>query len=472
MFLYIQIALISTILFAGSWCLSNSTQNFFHLCLSFESYASHVGIWIGVFFVLCLVQLLAFKHSRNTANKLSLSLLILSPLNILDYGMRSIFGVTGSWPKGIVISWGIVTILILITAIVAAWKFTVSEKVIKKAIAVGIFPSLLFLYYGIQTSFLDLTIEKKIVKADKTPVHLMIFDMLSVDFLIMNGAVNDEFPQFKQFSQDCDLHINAYSPGITTGETIPRLLTGIDFKNVTHNKDDPWVVSGHAPSKPRQIADVANIFSIADDANYNVFLQAFAMPYTTAFSKQIQSGQVFPYDSLWKVGLHSLIWPILNPGGLAHQKTADSILSNYKERVISYSSNTFFYSHWNIPHPPYIYDSKGKNLGVWELRKQFVKKQDARTLFRNQLRGTDRIFGELISAMKNRKSYDKSLIIVTADTNVDGFEYDMKRVPILIKKPFQKRSHTINSKVYNINMKEFLKEFFLTGKIDGSILKR
>jgi len=457
---YVPLAISVTVLFAGSWCLSNNDSNLFHLCLSVESYLAHIAVWLGLFVLVSSILCCAAGKSRKLANKISLFLILICPINILDYGMRSIFGPVGGWSMGPLAGWALFTLLLPLIAIFTAVKIKVTDTFISNFIKISVAPCILLIFYGVQTNFVESTIVKVPVEGNGDAVHLMIFDMLSFDMLFQGGQVNEKFPNFRQFSADSEVYLKAMSPGKTTGQTIPRLIAGEDSIKVGHDNKSPWLIQPTGYTEMLDLADYENIFSLFCDAKYNVFLQAFAMPYTKAFSKYIQFGKVYPYDTLWRIGMHSLIWPVIYPGGMAHQHTSKEIIKHYKAGISNNPSNTFFYTHWNIPHQPFIFDSKGRHLKRLALIEQMIH-VDLAEGFQNQLVGTDIFFGEIISAIKGSGKYDNSLVIVTADTNVKGLGYNVQHVPLFIKRPRQSKQRIIDTEVRTVNIKQYLKMFLL-----------
>ena len=133
--------------------------------------------------------------------------------------------------------------------------------------------------------------------------------------------------------------------------------------------------------------------------------------------------------------MHSLIWPLLSPGGIQHQKTTIEMLNDYVSRIHKNPRNTFFYTHWNIPPDPFIYDTEGQMLSRIELTKNLITKPDRKLNYQCQLKGTDKIFGQLMEALKNSGAYDQSLIIVTSDHNIKGCGFNMKHIPLLMELP-------------------------------------
>jgi len=340
---------------------------------------------------------------------------------------------------------------------------------IKIAMQICMVPTLLFIYYALPSEFAILEVEKPIRKGNLTPIHLIIFDMLSYDFIFKDNRINPVYSNFEAFSKEANLYINAFSPSGTTGQAVPRLTTGIDFENIGYNLNR-WTVRTKDSVARKEISSYETIFSVASKSGYNVFLRAFALPYLNNFGEHIQSGKVHPFDNLWRVGMHSLIWPLVSPGGIQHQKTTIEIFNDYITRIRTNPGNTFFYTHWNIPHDPFIYDADGQMLDRIELTKNLITKPDRKLKYQHQLIGTDRILGQIFEVLKNSGTYDESLIIVTSDHNIAGYGLIMKHIPLLIKKPYQKRSNIIESEVTTINLLTFIKNFIKEGECNNTFL--
>lgn len=465
----VQFTIISTILFSGSWCLSQKEGNIFSLSLSFGAYLAQIGIWLGIALLVYLAFALAAKRSKEAENKMAVFIAIVSLLNLLDYGMRAVFGHVSAWPNEVLFSWAVLTLLLPALAAYVALKARMSRISIEKAIRIGIIPCILLIYYALPSEFAELRIEKPRRVKNRPPIHLIIFDMLSYDVLFKDIAVKPNYPNFKSFSGEADLFLNCYSPAESTGQVIPRLLTGIDFAEIGRFRTQ-WLVRIESSTKMVPLSSFETLFSLAHEAEYDVFLRAFAFPYLNNFGKHIQSGRTYPFDNLWRVGMHSLVWPILSPGGIQHQKTVECILHDYLSRIHENSKNTLFFTHWNIPHDPFIYGANGKKLGRLELTKQLIVRNNRMLNYHYQLIGTDEIFGQLIQAMKDSGTYDESLIIVTADTNAGGLGFDMQRVPLFIKRPNQSNPRIINSKVTNLKLTNYIRRFIKSGICENALL--
>jgi len=468
--LRIQFTIISTIFFGASWCLSQGPGNYFWLCLSRDTYFMHLAIWLSLG-LLIFALLYSFGRKSNRAEgKVILVLFTLCFLTLLDYGMRSIFGPVAGWPLVVLINWSLITLLYPAFAIFIAFKLSPSGFFIKRALQICIVPSLLLIYYALPSDFAVLKIEKPVQKGSRPPIHLILFDMLSYDFIFENHRIKSVYNNFESFSNEADVYISAFSPSGTTSQAIARLTTGIDLKNIGYDLYQ-WTAQTKDSVERKEISSYETLFSMASKGGYNVFLRAFALPYLNNFGEHIQSGKVYPFDNLWRAGMHSLIWPVLSPGGIQHQNTTTGIFNDYVTRIRTVPRNTFFYTHWNIPHDPFIYGDEGQKLNRIELTRNLITQPDRSLKYQHQLIGTDRILGGLIRAIKNSGTYDESLIIVTSDHNIKGYGFNMKHIPLLVKKPYQKKTNIKDLEVKTKNLLNFIKYFINEGVCNNSILE-
>jgi len=466
----LKVAIVCTVLFAGSWCLAQTPSNLFWLSLSRETYLRHIGIWLGILLFIYLALSWAGNHSHEAENRLALLFVTLCLLNLVDYGMRATFGEVSKWPKEVLLAWAVISVLMFPLAGFTALRANISRNFLEKAIRVGIAPCILLVYYALPSEFTVLEIDKPRNNGGRPPIHLILFDMLSYEFLLNDSRVSANYPKFESFSREADVFTNAYAPAGSTGETIPRLLTGIDFAEVRHPSIQ-WIGRTKGSSEMLPISSFETLFSSADKYGYDIFLRGFALPYLNNVGDHIQSGRTFPFNTLWRLGMHSLIWPILSPGGIQHQRTVDSMLDDYVTRIRRNSHSTLFYTHWNIPHDPFIYNQNGDMLSRIELTKQMIITPDREQTYKHQLLGTDAVFGQLIQAMKDSGTYDESLVVVTSDHNIAGFGYDMKHVPLLVKRPHQSSARIIHSRVTTLKCADYIKSFIRSGKSENTLLR-
>ena len=82
-----------------------------------------------------------------------------------------------------------------------------------------------------------------------------------------------------------------------------------------------------------------------------------------------------------------------------------------------------------------------------------------------QMMFVDKIIGGIINKLKEKNLYDSSLIIITSDHH-DGLWGRGKKVPFLIKTPFQNSQHNVKIKVSTINIMKMLLNFLNTHVVD------
>lgn len=469
----LQSAVTLTLILAGSWCVSQNPNNVFWLSLGWGTYGLHLGLWLGVLAALFLLLTLAGRRSDTLENKLLLFLIVISPLNILDYGMRSVFGQVGRWPKEVLFTWSAVTVAFFPLAAFLAFRYAPSRSFLKKIIQICLIPGLLFAYYALPfpSKFTTLTVEKPFRAGSKPPIHLFLFDMMSYEFLMPGGTVNPAYPHFQSFAQGSDVFHNATSPSGSTAHSIPQLLTGLKIEDIAHPNTQIILKSEGAP-RERPLAQYETLFTVAQKEGYNVFYQGFCLPLLNDLADSVQQGRSHPFDNLWRLGMHSLIWPILSPGGLQHHETTETILDATLERIRDNPRQTFFYIHWTIPHDPFIYRADGTPLNRFELSKRLAIKPNRKTAYQHQLIGTDKVFGRVIKALKDSGLYEESLIIVTSDHNIKGYGFNMKHIPLIIKKPHQKKPGTFTHEVTTLHTLKFLKHYLTSGELNLTLLKK
>ena len=73
--------------------------------------------------------------------------------------------------------------------------------------------------------------------------------------------------------------------------------------------------------------------------------------------------------------------------------------------------------------------------------------------------------------MKDSGTYDKSLVVVTSDHNIDGFGFDMKRVPLFIKRPHARSARIIHSRVTTLKCADYIRSFIRSGKAKHTLLR-
>ena len=452
-------AALSTLMMAAPWCLVQTRENYFFLMVSKSIYLRNIGGWLVIFAVAWCVLALAGRRSAEAERRAALFLFLLAPILPVDYATRTLLGPVGRWPSIWLLVWGGASVLWVPGALTTALRLAPAPATLKKIRLALTIPAALLLFYALPKGFVADRHDAPPGAGDRPPVHVMLFDMLSFDSFYEDGGVAPRLQRFRAFSEAADVFLEARSPGPTTGESMPRLLTGIDFDEVGH-ESTVWMGRGKGETEMRALSAHGSFFSDAKAAQYNVFLSAFAFPYIENFRSSLQQARTYPFEALWRFGMHGLIWPVLYPGGLQQGAIATRIEADYLERLLASPRNTFFYTHWNLPHDPMIFDRSGARLSHAQLSRDTLLGVSRQERYPGQLLGLDRIFGNLLDAIRTSGTYDESLIVVLSDHNMGRLGLDMTRVPLLVKRPGQRRGRVVHDPVETRMLRRVLAQFW------------
>jgi arylsulfatase A-like enzyme len=130
--------------------------------------------------------------------------------------------------------------------------------------------------------------------------------------------------------------------------------------------------------------------------------------------------------------------------------------------------------HVGLPHEPYMFNSQ-RQLRVGKMERPFQLKNitqqqlsDVRHLYL-EIAYTDRLFGSLMTQLKERNLYEPSLIIVTSDHGVsfdrahpgrsqEWIDVDeIGRVPFLVKMPGQHTGWIDDRRILNVDMYQIVR---------------
>ena len=439
-------AALATLLLAAPWCLVQTRENYFFLMLSEAIYLRNIGGWLLIFAgAWCLLALVG-RRSAAAERRAALFLFLFAPIQVADYAARTFLGPVGRWPSTWLLAWGAGSALWFPGAAAFALRFEPAPATLQKIRRALTVPGALLLFYALPKGFVADRHDLPARQGDRPPVHIMLFDMLSVDSFYENGEVSPRLRRFSAFAEKADVFLEARSPGPTTGESMPRFLTGIDFEEVGH-EGVTWMGRRKGESSLRPLSEHGSLFSDAQAAGYDVFLSAFGFPYVENFRPSLQQARTYPFEALWRLGMHGLIWPVLWPGGLQQRSIASQIAADYLDRVQVRARNTLFYTHWNLPHDPMIFDASGDPLSHVGLSRDILLRVSRHERYPGQLLGLDRIFGTVIDAIRASGTYDESTIVVLSDHNMGRSGLDMTRVPLLVKHPRQEQGRLVSAPV-------------------------
>jgi hypothetical protein len=379
---------------------------------------------------------------------------------LLDYSFISaVQGLSGYYR----ILYAIAIFLYIPLIVLISYKYQI-EKYGEKTIIVLSLVCAIIIYYAIPQPFSKNVIENKFISKSKNPVHLIVFDGMSYEFL--NGPDSKHlFPNINVlFASKSFVFEDAHSPGGLTVLSIPKMLTGIQYERYRAENLQLFIANSKDQDYTKLPTD-GSLFQISKSQDYNNVLIGGQLPYVNLFGKYLNYGRAFPsYSRLCQI----LPVPFQTLFYIRYRHFRNTIIDSFNEylsRIDSSPQNTFFFFHVVSPHAPYVFDSQGFSRQYWNV---ILKGGSYKQLERyvEQLRFIDKKVGEIIKKLKDNNLYDKSLIIITSDHNYFGGFGDLTKVPLLIKTPFQKNQHIVKEAVYTINLKKFFSTFFESQVID------
>ena len=173
----------------------------------------------------------------------------------------------------------------------------------------------------------------------------------------------------------------------------------------------------------------------------------------------------------------------------------DSEIKNTIDVLEKSKNNTFLFSHILLPHEPWKVDAFGNIYGIkdnsifldnsvrewtndYNKNEYFSKVLAVRQI--NQTVYLDKLFGNFIQILKNKKLYDKSLIVVSADHGISLIQNTSSRkgqvenigaiynVPLVIKLPYQSEKQLFDNVSSSLLINQVIKDIL---KIKKLILK-
>ncbi len=264
------------------------------------------------------------------------------------------------------------------------------------------------------------------VRDNKSPKNIIfiLFDMLSYQELYLlkskqAGIVSDRFPAFRDFSDQVWNFHAAYSPYDRTIKSIP-IIIGLD---------QPETITSYLGALGYKTAVFGNYINYCDlldglssCKSYSWYQMPSTMPALLTSSLRHLLYMPLAGDHFYKHLLIDKIKVLIdNRRTRIVQQTMES---DYLEHLVTKPSNSFIYVHFNVPHPPYVFNKNGAEPDWDNLYENYTERKDA---YMQNLDYTDRLFAKILTRLKELGIYDESLIIVTADHSL-RVDKDIKNI--------------------------------------------
>jgi hypothetical protein len=289
----------------------------------------------------------------------------------------------------------------------------------------------------------------------------MIFDELDYRLGFEHRPEGLEMPEFDRLRAQSVASTRAIPPSNATLKSIPSLITGrvvADAEVSAPNELTLTIDGGKVPYSEQD-----NVFRRAQQMNMETGVVGWYHPYCRLLDSSLSHCSWWPVyqtvtgrvaeDSLFG-SLGAQLAGLLPTNGRAlHIASYENILRDAK-RAVSEQKHGLLYLHLPAPHPPSVYDRHAQKTTVmsWSNVSGYI----------DNLALADRALGEIRAAMEAAGTWDRAIVVVTADhpwrqsKAFDGKKDE--RVPFLWKLPSQKTRLDHDAEVHTVVTGEILLE--------------
>ncbi len=324
---------------------------------------------------------------------------------------------------------------------------------------------------------------------DNPPTFVLILDEFSLlPLLDKNGEISEEFPNFKSLSKEGLWFRYAATNYDGTSHSIPSMLLGRFLET--------GELGMEGETDPTWFRNRPNLFNIAAGKYQISVLSSIERPLYCTGKTDFECIEGNKY---W-VSDYRLLGPISSSYSLIHgfvgvssyslcrfiryifglsdwdlmiKKNIQHLLEIAGEKDLK---ERFVWFHARLPHRPWIYDRNGKiyrnedetDSSKFALKKEIVEEKIRH--FKEQVKYTDTVIGELIKRLKANGNWEKINLIITSDHGViieEGRKYrkpghvtdeetrvidQLARVPMFIKPAGIQKGETRDDYFQHINL--------------------
>ena len=334
--------------------------------------------------------------------------------------------------------------------------------------------------------------------SDTNNVFLIILDELSLDFIInKNNEIKDEFINLKKLTNNSSFFTNAHTSFDFTSKAMLSVLTFGDsldnelIENKSHYFKDVVLYDDNLYKELSKTHKI-NVFASYDYCHYHIRFISYCISKVNNETNLIKSIQSYIYSIyLYSTPkfiinrLHSR--NIINKDGTTRDyyineiNLIDQFTNNIK---LNTDERNLYLLHTNITHQPWVLDKDGKiNLEKVIVEEDKIKNiNELKNSYNDSILYADKKLGEIFSFLKNKNIYEDSLIIIMSDHGVSFDENiflrmngnantQISKVPLIIKKPFQKKARVIKEYANIIDVGSTLVNF-LNNKKKNLIIQK
>ncbi len=290
------------------------------------------------------------------------------------------------------------------------------------------------------------------------PVVLVIFDGWSAQESLDQGRFRRFLPNLRALALRSLSFPRALAPSFDTAESVPRLLfgRGEGWRIEPENAAAFWrrePAPGEGVGEREAVLGSANLFQPFAQRGYRTVLTGYYLPYRRLLGPEVEVVRSEPHvprgrslSERFRVRTLAGARYLQGPGAAArllaeHRLRYSETWYALNQRVLAdtlevlerWPRKTLLFSHFPMPHPPFVVDSDGSFRGPYRRDRSSGTRAD----YRRHLRNVDRIVGLLVETLERRGHFDDALIVLTGDHGWKRHDRRVLHVPLLVKWPAQ-----------------------------------
>ncbi len=274
-------------------------------------------------------------------------------------------------------------------------------------------------------------------------IIIFLFDEMSYEYLYKGREIDSRYPNIKYFSSISTNYHAATAPGNQTLTSIPGLLTGNKYNNITIEYSYIYKISERNKKEFLEI-DRDNLFFAAKQKGMKTIMYGTFLPYCEMLGPSLdecRSFSIYNYGaintsfSLFNPFLTTFtIWPHQYPQGIIKNRAASELQKEQAEEMIKLAEAAldnaepfYLFIHFYFTHVPFTFNKRG----YYHNKEPYL--QDSKN-YAQCLDYADKVFGDLIMRLKNNKKFDDSIIVLMSDHNYRIMFPDKRNsIPLMIK---------------------------------------
>ncbi|NIN33896.1 MAG: sulfatase-like hydrolase/transferase [Gammaproteobacteria bacterium] len=338
-------------------------------------------------------------------------------------------------------------LMLAFTYFIVKWKHRMKQVIINSILVVSpisIICLLTLFQYGTHSVTVALENEPVAKQAERSDIHVLLFDELDYSYLYENGNVSDRYPAFREISRSGVNYHNARAPGNKTLTSIPGIL--LETRDLKIRACGDQLCDYSQGGSPQALQYEGNIFRQARAAGYRTVIIGWMHSYCEQFREYLdacRSYSLYNYASvnssfslLNPVFTNFILWPHQFPYGLLKvpvyswfQKRVVEETQQAALRELDGNAPLFMVTHYSIPHLPFVYDKNGYNPPA----KPFLQNDKNYT---DQLDYVDKVLQEFIDSLRKSGRYDRANIVILSDHSyrIMQSKDNWDHVPLIVRK--------------------------------------